>query len=106
MSIESKSCAGPQGTLFGRNTTGGAVRVLLKKPAEELGGYAEAGYGSYERYQVRGSIDVPISDKLLTKWSGYWIDDDGFVDNLTTGEDINKEEKLRRARCNTLADHR
>jgi len=83
---------GPQGTLFGRNTTGGAVRVLLKKPAEELGGYAEVGYGAYERYQVRGSIDVPISDRVLTKLSGYWIEDDGFVDNLTTGEDINKEE--------------
>ncbi len=83
---------GPQGTLFGRNTTGGAVRVLLKKPGEELGGYAEAGYGSYDRYQLRGSIDVPVSDRFLTKLSGYLVNDNGFVDNLTTGEDINQDE--------------
>ena len=85
---------GPQGTLFGRNTTGGAVRVLLKKPAEELGGYVEAGYGSYERKIIRGSVDVPIGASVQTKLSGYFIDDDGFVDNLTTGESINKEENF------------
>ncbi len=84
---------GPQGTLFGRNTTGGAVRVILKKPAEELGGYAELGYGEFDRIQVRGSVDIPISDRVLTKISGYYIEDDGFVTSRTTGEDdINFEE--------------
>lgn len=39
---------GPQGVLFGRNTTGGAVRVILKKPAEEFGGFVELGTGSHE----------------------------------------------------------
>ena len=38
---------GPQGTLFGRNTTGGAINVILKKPSTRLGGYAEASYGNY-----------------------------------------------------------
>ncbi|MCK6370298.1 MAG: TonB-dependent receptor [Gammaproteobacteria bacterium] len=85
---------GPQGTLFGRNTTGGAVRVILKKPAEETGGYLEAGYGEYDRYTARGSIDVPVTDSFLTKFTAFWIDDDGYVENRTTGEDLNSEENL------------
>ena len=85
---------GPQGTLFGRNTTGGAVRVLLKRPAGELGGYLEAGYGEYDRYLARGSIDVPVSDTFLTKFSGFYVNEDGYVDNLTTGEELNGEENL------------
>ncbi|MGI9229649.1 MAG: TonB-dependent receptor [Gammaproteobacteria bacterium] len=84
---------GPQGTLFGRNTTGGAVRVLMKDPAEEFGGFAEAGYGRYNRFTVRGSVDFPVSDTLRTKLSAYYIDDDGFVENTVTGEDdINREQ--------------
>lgn len=85
---------GPQGTLFGRNTTGGAVRVLLKKPAEELDGYVELGMGDYDRYAMRGSIDIPLADTLLTKFSAYYVDDDGFVDNVTTGETLNGEDNV------------
>jgi iron complex outermembrane receptor protein len=85
---------GPQGTLFGRNTTGGAVRVILKKPAEEMGGYLELGAGEYDRYVARGSIDVPVSDNFLTKFSAFWIDDDGFVENRTTGDTLNGEENF------------
>ncbi len=85
---------GPQGTLFGRNTTGGAVRVILRKPAQTLGGYAEASYGAYERSALRASIDVPLGDRLLTKFSGFWINEDGYVDNITTGEEINDEENV------------
>jgi iron complex outermembrane receptor protein len=77
---------GPQGTLFGRNTTGGAVSVFLKKPAEDFGGYLEAGFGQFGEYLVRGSVDVPFSDRFLTKLSAYYIQNDGYVDNPTTGE--------------------
>ncbi len=86
---------GPQGTLFGRNTTGGAVRMILNEPAEEAGGYVELGTGSFDRLQVRGSVDYPISDKFRTKLSAYYIEDDGFVDNITTGETgLNSEENM------------
>jgi len=81
---------GPQGTLFGRNTTGGAVRVIMKKPAETLGGYAEVGYGEYDRYLARGSIDVPVSDKVLTKLSAFYIDDDGYVDQQIGGVTVDQ----------------
>ncbi|UCG73195.1 MAG: TonB-dependent receptor [Chromatiales bacterium] len=76
---------GPQGTLFGRNTTGGAVRLILKKPADEFGGYVEAGAGEFSRYQGRGSVDIPISDRIKTKFSAYYIQDDGYVKNRNIG---------------------
>ncbi len=85
---------GPQGTLFGRNTTGGAVRVILKKPAEELGGYAEVGVGEYEHYNFRGSVDIPVTDTVLTKVSAFWVDEEGYVDNPTTGDTLNGEENF------------
>ncbi|RMB12256.1 TonB-dependent receptor [Eilatimonas milleporae] len=83
---------GPQGTLFGRNTTGGAVNVVLAKPREEFGGFAEIGYGRFDRVMARASVDVPINDRILTKFSGYYMTDDGFVTNTTTGERLNDQE--------------
>ena len=83
---------GPQGTLFGRNTTGGAVNVFIRKPQEEFGGYAEVGYGKYKQVTLRASVDVPFSEKVLTKLSGYYVNDDGYVKNLTTNERINDED--------------
>ena len=83
---------GPQGTLFGRNTTGGAVSVHMRRPAEEFGGYAEIGYGSFDRKTARATVDLPVSDMFLTKLSAYWVDDQGYVKNTRTGEDLNGED--------------
>ncbi len=83
---------GPQGTLFGRNTTGGAINVVLKKPSRDLGGFVEAGYGRFDRATVRGSIDLPlVADKILTKFQGYYVDDKGYVENRVTGQRLNSE---------------
>lgn len=83
---------GPQGTLFGRNTTGGAVNVIMRRPGEEFGGYVEVGYGRFNRKIARGSVDLPVNDQVLTKFSAFWIEDDGYVDNLTTGQTINSDD--------------
>lgn len=83
---------GPQGTLFGRNTTGGAVNVILKEPGKEFGGFAEVGYGRFNKKIARGSVDVPLADTLSIKLSGYWQNDDGYVKNVTTGQRINDDD--------------
>ena len=83
---------GPQGTLFGRNTTGGAINVILRKPGKTLGGYAEASYGSYEQVRLRGSIDVPLAETFQIKLSGYWQKDRGYVKNVTTGDRLNDDD--------------
>ena len=80
---------GPQGTLFGRNVTGGALAVYLKKPAEEVGGSAQFGYGRFGYMEARGSIDLPVSDKVLTKIGAYYTDDKGYVKNFATGDRLN-----------------
>ncbi|WP_404478151.1 TonB-dependent receptor [Novosphingobium sp. BL-52-GroH] len=76
---------GPQGTLFGRNTTGGAINVVLKKPGKEMGASIEGSYGNYDSKSLRGSIDMPIAENIRTRLSGYWMDEDGYVKNVTTG---------------------
>lgn len=78
---------GPQGMLFGRNTTGGAVNVILKKPGEDFAVSAEIGYGRFSRFVSKASVDIPLSENFLTKLTGYYIDDDGFTSSTTTGED-------------------
>ncbi len=83
---------GPQGTLFGRNTTGGAINVIMRDPGTEVGGYAEVGYGRYDRRLVRASIDLPIADNFLIKASGFVQNDDGYVRNVTRGQDVNDDD--------------
>ncbi|MCC7413201.1 MAG: TonB-dependent receptor [Gammaproteobacteria bacterium] len=74
---------GPQGTLFGRNTVGGAINVISAKPADEFGGYAEATYGRYDRTDFRGSVNLPlVDDQLLGKVSLSYKNRDGYGDRL------------------------
>ena len=83
---------GPQGTLFGRKTTGGAVSVILRDPGKDLGGYAELGYGRFSKVLVRGSVDLPLSDSFGIKVSGFYEDDKGYTKNITTGDRLNDSD--------------
>src|SRR3546814_17801 len=56
---------GPQGTLFGRNTTGGAVLVYSALPTYDLEGYAEVEVGNYNKREFQGALNIPIIDDVL-----------------------------------------
>ncbi len=74
---------GPQGTLFGKNTTGGAISVRTKRPdLNETGGAFEGGYGSYGSRRLKGAADIPlISDQLALRIVGAYEASDGYVRN-------------------------
>lgn len=80
---------GPQGTLFGRNATGGAIVISIAKPADKFGGYTDLSYGSYNGFTGRASLNLPFSEELLTKTSAYGVRDDGYVNDLSTGQKLN-----------------
>jgi iron complex outermembrane recepter protein len=77
---------GPQGTLFGRNTIGGALNVTTRDPGDELGGKARVIGGDRSHIDVLGSIDVPIVDGLGLALSGFTRNQDGWADNVYTGD--------------------
>ena len=77
---------GPQGTEFGRDSSGGAIRIWTKKPSDTYNADVSATVGSYERHDVTASVDLPIvTDKLLTRITGASLSRDGYVKSLTTG---------------------
>lgn len=73
---------GPQGTLFGRNTIGGAIDIKTTRPSTTFGESASVSYGSYNEIDAKATIDVPISDKILTKFSFGTENYDGYVQRL------------------------
>ncbi len=73
---------GPQGTLFGRNSTGGALLFTPQRPGEEFGGYAEVRAGDYELLHFEGAVDLPVSDSLRFRLAGINISRDGYQDNV------------------------
>lgn len=80
---------GPQGTTFGRNSTGGAINVITRKPGKEFGGSVGVGAGSFGKKLFRGTVDAPFSDTVLSKFSGFYVEDDGYLKNIGNGERLN-----------------
>ncbi|NCF18234.1 MAG: TonB-dependent receptor [Haliea sp.] len=85
---------GPQGTLFGKNTTAGALIVTTNPPADTLSGFAEGRVGNYDRQDLRASINIPlIEGKLLSKLTLGSVERDGYQDNITTGQEPGSEDR-------------
>lgn len=84
---------GPQGTLFGRNATGGAVLIQPNMPTSDFEGYAKLSAGSYELRDIEGAINLPISDTLALRIAGKYTHRDGYLTNILTGEKFNNIER-------------
>ena len=80
---------GPQGTLFGQNSTGGTINVISKKPTlDEVSGKVDLTLGDYGLTKTRGAVNLPLSDTVATRMSFVITDRDGFTDNIVTGQDL------------------
>ena len=73
---------GPQGTLFGKNTLGGAVRIISKKPQGDGTGFLDVGVGSRDRLNLRGAYDFGLSENVLVRVSASSKTQDGYFDIL------------------------
>lgn len=78
---------GPQGTLYGRNSIGGAVKFISKRPTEEWGGTAIAELSNYEGRVVQGLVSGPVTDKLGILAAASHIEREGYQRNLFNGKD-------------------
>lgn len=87
---------GPQGTLFGRNTTGGAILFTPAKPSntDQFGGYVKATLGDYDRRNVEFALDGPlIKDRLLMRLSAQRLQRDGWQKNILNGDRYDDEDR-------------
>jgi len=74
---------GPQGTLFGRNATGGAIQVFTKEPSYELTGAGTVSYGNYDDFIAKGFISAPlVADKLAVSLSGFYHSNDSYYHDI------------------------
>ncbi len=80
---------GPQGTLYGRNTSGGAIKFVTKKPGKEFGGHVGVSYETeYSRYLVEAALNLPLNEQLSSKLTVVQTkQQNGFQKSRTTGQD-------------------
>lgn len=74
---------GPQGTLFGRNATGGLIQFVVNKPSlEARSGYVDATYGRFDRTVLEGAVNLPVGDHFAIRASGFWDRHDAIWNNV------------------------
>ncbi|SCW66629.1 iron complex outermembrane recepter protein [Sphingobium faniae] len=76
---------GPQGILYGRNSSGGAIRVIPKQPVYRFEGNVNAGVGSYRRYMADGVLNVPVGEEAAFRVTGLFDTNNGFIRNQSGG---------------------
>ncbi len=83
---------GPQGTLYGRNTTGGTINAITRKPEAGFSGYVTAQYGSFDTRRAHGAINIG-DDTIQFRAAGFYLKRDGYTKNLGTGADIDGRDQ-------------
>lgn len=76
---------GPQGTLFGRNTTGGAINITSADPGDSFGAYVKGTFGNYERINFQGAVSIPLAENMGVRFAANIQDRDGYVTNELPG---------------------
>jgi iron complex outermembrane recepter protein len=79
---------GPQGTLFGRNTTGGALSIFTKRPTNKFEGKLSVELGNYDHKRAEGMVNIPLGENLRQRFAGYVLKRDGFTKNEFTGNSV------------------
>ena len=85
---------GPQSTLFGKNSSAGVINVVTQEPEFEFGGQVEGTLGNFNQRILKGRLTGPISEDLAFAISGSYNERDGYVDNVTTGTDLNDRNRF------------
>ncbi|WP_288132525.1 TonB-dependent receptor [Microbulbifer sp.] len=85
---------GPQGTLYGRNTTGGLVHYVSRKPTDDFEASASASYGSYSERIIEGTVSGPVSDGIRGRVAVKSTHNDGWQTNTVTGEKLNDTDSF------------
>ncbi len=84
---------GPQGTLFGRNATGGVINVITAKAdPDDMSASAEVQYGNYDHVQVKGHVNIPLGDTAAFRVAGLKMNRDGYSTNLYDGQDVDDRD--------------
>ena len=94
---------GPQGTLYGRNATGGSINLITAKPTRDLSGYAQLTYGNYNQIITEAAVSGPITEGIYFRIAGKTEDRDGFGENPVTGSEVN-DLKRRMVRAHLRFD--
>ena len=85
---------GPQGTLYGRNSTGGAVNMITQEAhSDGLEGNVEGQYGNYDHTKFNGHINIPLGDNLAVRFAGLYLDREGYTENIITGNDVDGRDQ-------------
>ncbi len=84
---------GPQGTLYGKNTIGGAIKVVTRKPTGELGGKVKLEAGNFNKINGSFSLDFPLSEKISGLLQGATLNQDGYVTRISDGIDLGDVNK-------------
>ena len=80
---------GPQGTLYGRNATGGAVNMTTARAStDSFSGNVEGQYGDYDHKKLKGHVNVPLGDQVAVRLAGLWLERDGYTENIFNGNDV------------------
>lgn len=79
---------GPQGTLYGRNATGGAILVTTADPTDRFEGYVSGEYGRFDHVQGEAMVNIPLTDTLAVRFAGRYSNNDGYIHNLYDGRTL------------------